>query len=101
MVKGLPQLKAPSKIGVESLHLSNSTFFCKANGISRQLTTAYTPQQNEVAECKSRTIMNMVRSMLSEKQVPKNFWLEAVNWTTHVLNKSPTLAVKDMIPEEA
>jgi hypothetical protein len=45
--------------------------------------------------------MNMVRSMLSEKQVPKKFWPEAVNWTTHVLNRSPTLAVKEMTPEEA
>ena len=45
--------------------------------------------------------MNMVRSMLSEKQVPKNFWPEVVNWTVHVLNRSPTLAVKDMTPEEA
>uniref|UniRef100_A0A2N9EXA4 Integrase catalytic domain-containing protein n=1 Tax=Fagus sylvatica TaxID=28930 RepID=A0A2N9EXA4_FAGSY len=75
--------------------------FCKANGISRQLTAAYTPQQNGVAERKNRTIMNMVRSMLSEKQIPKNFWPEAVNWTAHVLNRSPTLAVKDMTPEEA
>ena len=75
--------------------------FCKANGISRQLTAAYTPQQNGVAERKNRTIMNMVRSMLSEKQVPKNFWLEAANWTVHVLNRSPTLAEKDMTPEEA
>ena len=75
--------------------------FCKTNGISRQLTAAYTPQQNGVAERKNRTIMNMVRSMLSEKQVPKNFWPEAVNWTAHVLNRSPTLAVKGVTPEEA
>jgi hypothetical protein len=45
--------------------------------------------------------MNMVRSMLLEKQVPKKFWPEAVNWTTHMLNRSPTLAVKEMTPEEA
>ena len=45
--------------------------------------------------------MNMVRSMLSEKQVPKNFWPEAVNWTVHVFNRSPTLAVKDSTLEEA
>ena len=43
----------------------------------------------------------MVRSLLSEKKIPKNFWPEAVNWTVHVLNRSPTLAVKDMTPEEA
>jgi len=43
----------------------------------------------------------MVRSMLSEKQVPKNLEPEVINWTTHVLNRSPTLALKDMTPEEA
>lgn len=40
----------------------------------------------------------MVRNMLSEKQVPKNSWTEAVKWTTHVLNKNPTLVVKNMTP---
>lgn len=75
--------------------------FCKENGIKRQLTAAYTPQQNGVAERKNRTVMNMVRSLLAEKKIPKNFWPEAVNWAVHVLNRSPTLAVKHMTPEEA
>lgn len=47
--------------------------YCKVNGVKRQLTAAYTPQQNGVAERKNRTIMNMVRCMLSEKQMPKTF----------------------------
>nr|DAD41107.1 TPA_asm: hypothetical protein HUJ06_015430 [Nelumbo nucifera] len=63
--------------------------FCKENGIKRQLTTAYTLQQNGVAERKNRTIMNMT------------FWPEAVNWTVHILNRSPTLAAKNITPEEA
>ena len=50
--------------------------FCTNQGISRQLIAAYTPQQNRVAERKNRTIMNMVRSMLIEKLVPKMFWPE-------------------------
>ncbi|XP_071705208.1 uncharacterized protein [Rutidosis leptorrhynchoides] len=75
--------------------------FCKLNGIKRQLTTAYTPQQNGVAERKNRTIMNLVRSIMIEKDVPKTFWPEAVKWVNHVLNRSPTLAVKDVTPEEA
>lgn len=75
--------------------------FCQMNGIKRQLTAAYTPQQNGVAERKNRTVMNMVRSMLSEKMIPKTFWPEAVNWTVYVLNRSPTLAVKNVTPEEA
>lgn len=45
--------------------------------------------------------MNMVRSMLSDKNIPKTFWPEAVNWTIYVLNRCLTLAVKDVTPEEA
>ncbi|MCI19359.1 hypothetical protein A2U01_0040515, partial [Trifolium medium] len=33
--------------------------FCSNNGIKRQLTTAYTPQQNGVSERKNRTLLNM------------------------------------------
>jgi transposase InsO family protein len=77
------------------------TDFCTTNGIQRQLTASYTPQQNGVAERKNRTIMNMVRSMLTEKEIPRTFWPEAVNWTIHVLNRSPTFAVRNMTPEEA
>jgi len=43
----------------------------------------------------------MVRSMLSGRDVSKRFWPEAVVWATHVLNRSPTLSVKDMTPKEA
>lgn len=75
--------------------------FCKEEGIRRQLTTAYTPQQNGIAERKNRTVMNMVRSMLSSRKVPKVFWAEAVNWTFYVLNRCPTHAVKDITPQEA
>ena len=68
--------------------------FCKQHGVKRQLTTAYTPQKNGVAECKNRTVINLVRAMLTEKKVPKNFWPEAIRWTIHILNRSPTLALQ-------
>jgi hypothetical protein len=77
------------------------TNFCGVNGIRRQLTAAYTPQQNGVAKRKNQTIMNMVRCMLSGKQVPNTFWPEAVNWTVHILNRSPTFAMRSKTPEEA
>ncbi|PNX55324.1 cysteine-rich receptor-like protein kinase 25-like protein [Trifolium pratense] len=43
----------------------------------------------------------MIRSLLSGKSVPKKFWPEALNWATYILNRSPTLSVKDMTPQEA
>ena len=72
--------------------------FCKQHGVKRQLTTTYTPQKNGVAERKNHTVMNLVRAMVIEKKVSKNLWLEAARWTIHILNRSPTLAVKDMTP---
>ncbi|KAL0456651.1 UNVERIFIED_CONTAM: Retrovirus-related Pol polyprotein from transposon TNT 1-94 [Sesamum latifolium] len=74
---------------------------CSEHGVHRQLTAAYSSQQNGVAERKNQTIMNLIRSMLPEKKVPKTFWSEAVKWVVHVLNRSPMLAVKDKMPEEA
>ena len=75
--------------------------FCEKNGIRHQLTAAYTPQQNGVAERKNRTILNMVRSMLKTKSLPKVFWAKAVNWCAHILNMCPTKSVKNITPEEA
>ncbi|MCI05982.1 retrovirus-related pol polyprotein from transposon tnt 1-94, partial [Trifolium medium] len=70
-------------------------------GIKRQLTAAYTPQQNGVSERKNRTLLNTVRSMISAKGVPKQFWPEAILWAVYVLNRSPTSSVQNMTPEEA
>ncbi|KAK2427210.1 putative mitochondrial protein [Trifolium repens] len=75
--------------------------FCNVNGVKRQLTAAYTPQQNGVSERKNRTLLNMVRSMITARDVPKKFWPEAVKWAAYVMNRCPTFAVRDMTPEEA
>ncbi|GAA0169316.1 transmembrane signal receptor [Lithospermum erythrorhizon] len=77
------------------------TDFCKEHGIKRQLTTAYTPQQNGVAERRNRTIMNMVRSLLSTKKMPKFLWSEVVVWSVYILNRCPTISIKEKTPHEA
>ncbi|CAL8155107.1 unnamed protein product [Prunus armeniaca] len=64
----------------------NFASFCELHGIRRQLTARYTPQQNDVVERKNQTIMNMVRSILLKKSIPKTLWTEAINWSVHVLN---------------
>jgi hypothetical protein len=38
-------------------------------GMERQLTIAYSPQQNRVAERRNRTICEMTRSMMTEKEM--------------------------------
>ena len=45
--------------------------FCTQQGIRHQTTPAYTPQLNDVAERKNRTILDMARSLLKAKKLPK------------------------------
>ncbi|KAL0389945.1 UNVERIFIED_CONTAM: Retrovirus-related Pol polyprotein from transposon TNT 1-94 [Sesamum calycinum] len=55
-------------------------------GIEHQTTVSYNPQQNGVSERKNRTVMEMARSMLQEKHLPKAFWAEAVYTAVYLLN---------------
>ena len=52
---------------------NNFQNFCEMNGIKRQLTTAYTPQQNGVAERKNCTVVEMARSMLQTKGLNNSY----------------------------
>jgi len=60
--------------------------FCEEADIEHQLTAPYTPQQNGVSERKNRTIMEMVRCMLHEKGLPKEYWTEVANTVVFLLN---------------
>ncbi|XP_022717694.1 uncharacterized protein LOC111276161 [Durio zibethinus] len=75
--------------------------FCEVAGIEHQLTATYTPQQNGVSERKNRTIMEMARCMLFEKNLSKKFWAETVNTSVYLLNRLPTKALKGNTPFEA
>ncbi|GAA0185324.1 hypothetical protein LIER_32612 [Lithospermum erythrorhizon] len=44
---------------------------------------------------KNRIIMEMARSMLEDKNMPKKFWAEAVYTTVYLLNRHPTQAVQE------
>jgi transposase InsO family protein len=43
--------------------------FCKYVGIKRELTTPYNPQQNDVAERKNITIMEVVKTMIHDQDL--------------------------------
>ena len=43
----------------------------------------------------------MTRSMLKQKQMPKAFWVEAVNYVVYILNRSPTRSLWNMTLREA
>ncbi|GKA00341.1 putative ribonuclease H-like domain-containing protein [Tanacetum coccineum] len=61
--------------------------FCGQKGIKREYSVARTPQQNEVAERKNRTLIEAARTMLADSLLPTVFWAEAVNTACYVLNR--------------
>lgn len=67
--------------------------FCRDNGIVNQYTMPGTPQQNGVAERRNRTLMDMVRSMLANTNLPQNLWTEALKTAVHILNRVPSKSV--------
>ncbi|KAG6532281.1 hypothetical protein ZIOFF_006121 [Zingiber officinale] len=75
--------------------------FCEDEGVERQLTVRYTPQQNGVTERKNQTIVEMAKSMMHEKGLPKIFWAEAVYTTVYLSNRCPTTAIPNKTPFEA
>lgn len=61
---------------------------------STQYTTLGTPQQNVVAKRHNRTLMDMVRCMISNSSSPESLWSEAALKTAvYILNPVPGKAV--------
>ena len=73
--------------------------YLKENGILSQWTPPYTPQLNGVSERRNRTLLDMVRSMMSHANLPKSFWGYALNTASYLLNHAPSKAV-DSTPYE-
>jgi len=63
------------------------------NGIAAQYSTPGEPQQNGVAERRNRTLMDMVRSMMSYSELPISLWMEALKTAIHILNRVPSKSV--------
>lgn len=74
---------------------------CQNEGIVRHLTVRGTPQQNGVAECMNRTLVDKVRwCMLSHSGLSKAFWDETLNYARHLVNRLPTAALNGKTPIE-
>ncbi|CAI7874724.1 unnamed protein product [Closterium sp. NIES-53] len=57
---------------------TETTAWLKKQGIQRELTTAYSPQSNGVAERANRTILETARALLIESEVGNSMWPHAV-----------------------
>ena len=74
--------------------------YLKDQGIRHETTIPKTPEQNGVAERMNRTLVETVRSMISDAKVPKSYWAEALNTAVYLRNRSPTSTLKNATPYE-
>ena len=61
--------------------------FCEEHGILHQKTAPYTPQQNDLAERKNRTLTEMINSMMINAKVLLFLWGEALFTACHIHNR--------------
>jgi transposase InsO family protein len=73
--------------------------FLQENGIVAQYSTPDEPQQNGVAERHNRTLMDMVRSMMSYSNLPLSLWMEVLKTVIHILNRVPSKSVPKALYE--
>ncbi|KAK2429799.1 secreted RxLR effector protein [Trifolium repens] len=66
----------------------------KECGIVSQLTPPGTPQWNGVSERRNRTLLDMVRSMMSHADLPNSFWGHALLTEAYTLNHVPSKKVE-------
>ena len=60
--------------------------FCYEHGIRMERTVPGTPQHNGVAERMNWTLTERSRSLHVQSGLPKQFWAEAINTITYLIN---------------
>ncbi len=58
-------------------------------GIKHERTTPHSPWQNGIAERLNRKVLDLVRSMLTAKDLPKTYWEYACSHAVYILNQMP------------
>ena len=91
-----------------ALHMDNGKEYvnaelidwCWDNGICLELTAPYSPQQNGVAEHANRTLVELMRTMLSAQNLLFHLWMMAVSHAAYLCNWAYTKAIPNAMPYE-
>jgi len=67
--------------------------FLEEQGIIAQYTISGTPQQNDVVERRNKRLIDMVRSMITNSNLPLNLWNEALKTVVYILNRVPSKVI--------
>jgi len=74
--------------------------YCNRFGIKHEKIVPGTPQQNGFVERMNHTIMEKVRSMLSNYRLEKHFLAEVIRITCYIINQSPFATLDGGVHEE-
>jgi hypothetical protein len=74
--------------------------YCAAERIKKELIVPYNPQQNGVAECKNKTIVEAVCAVIHDQGFSMFLWAEACHTVVYIQNKSPHTILGKLTPEE-
>ena len=74
--------------------------YCANAGIIRQYSQPYTPQHNGIAERRNSSLLDIVRSLLSDTFLPNHLWAEAVRAACIIMNLRSSKAHPDKTPDE-
>ncbi|XP_075109254.1 uncharacterized protein LOC107759537 [Nicotiana tabacum] len=69
-------------------------------GIIHQKSCAYTPQQNGVAERKHIHILEVIRAVRFQKNIPIKFWGQCVLSAVYLINRMPNTVICNQTPYE-
>ncbi|KAK9028101.1 hypothetical protein V6N11_067915 [Hibiscus sabdariffa] len=83
-----------SRYGYIYLMRHKSEALEKFKEFKNELTPPGTPQRNGVSERRNRTLMDMVRSMMSHTDLPTSFWGYALETAAFTLNRVPSKSVQ-------
>jgi transposase InsO family protein len=75
--------------------------YCVEQGVRRQLTVPYSPQQNGVVERHDQTVVGTTHCLLKSKGLPGWLWGEVVATAVYLLNRSLTRSLEGKTPFEA
>ena len=102
LVENLFEKRINILISDNGVEFTSSEFgkYCKEDGIKRELTIPYNPRQNGVAERKNRSIMEAMKAMIHDQDLPMYLWAEAARTTVYVQNRISHSALGNKTPEE-
>ena len=86
--------------GLEYKNEEFRAFFAK-KGIKSTFSAPYAHEQNGAAEILNRTLINKVRSLLINAQLPRYLWGEALNAAVYLYNRTPHSNIDYKTPYEA